>query len=129
MGTSSGAGASMVSHPFDTVRARIQNTVGQKVSAVDVVKNMYKEEGLIAFMKGVIPNMARAIPSAAVGYALYRKILPWVTSRAMWPARAKLAIRFRARQRRHTSPMPTIAVPPARSFSPRQTCFHAFHAI
>ena len=78
VGATAGISTVLISHPLDTLRSRVQSQVDVKQSAWALAKQMRREEGLMAFTKGVWPNALRCVFSAATGYFVMGKIDPWV---------------------------------------------------
>ncbi len=82
--------ASVVTYPSQVVRARLQqvdpNVVrsqqGQPAiqgeryyrGTADVVVKVLKHEGVGGFYKGIIPNLLRVVPSAAITFVVYEKV-------------------------------------------------------
>eukprot|EP00940_MAST-03C_sp_MAST-3C-sp2_P000085 g85.t1 len=60
-----------VTFPVDFVKTRIQEqSMGTKrVSALDVVRNIYRERGIAGFYRGIAPCLIRAGPSNALCFA------------------------------------------------------------
>jgi solute carrier family 25 folate transporter 32 len=81
--------ASVVTYPSQVVRARLQqvdpNVVrcqqGQVMQGeryyrgtTDVVVKVLKHEGVHGFYKGIVPNLLRVVPSAAITFVVYEKV-------------------------------------------------------
>jgi len=67
-GATASAAASVVSHPLDTVRVRIQLHEGSNVKLLPTIKDIYKHEGLRGFFKGLISPIVGRVPVAAIMY-------------------------------------------------------------
>ncbi|XP_041986973.1 mitochondrial thiamine pyrophosphate carrier-like [Aricia agestis] len=67
--------ATIVSFPFDTVRTRLiaeQKTKKAYKGFLNAVAVMMKNEGALAFFKGIIPTIAQIGPHAGVQFAVYK---------------------------------------------------------
>lgn len=75
----------LLSYPFTTVRTRIQQNQfifgsrdAKYKGSIDVAIKLLKEEGPLAFYKGLTPNLIRGIPMRSVyfySYELFKSIL------------------------------------------------------
>lgn len=65
--------AGSITYPYQVVRARLQTYDAQaKYSgAVDVVKQVFRKEGVGGFYKGLGPNIIRVLPSTCVTFLVY----------------------------------------------------------
>ncbi|KAF1915680.1 copper amine oxidase [Ampelomyces quisqualis] len=65
--------AGAITYPYQPIRARMQqyNAAQQYNGLRDVLSKTYKNEGLLAFYKGVIPNTLRVIPTTIVTFVVY----------------------------------------------------------
>ncbi|OLL22099.1 putative mitochondrial carrier [Neolecta irregularis DAH-3] len=75
-GALSGTFAQTMTFPADVLRRRFQvNTmsgVGQKYASIyDAIRSMYQQEGLLAFYKGLWPNLLKVAPSMAACFLTY----------------------------------------------------------
>lgn len=70
IGTAAGVALTIVGHPFDTVKVRIQTTPRFK-SATDVVWQTVRKEGPLALFKGMASPMATIPAINAVVFASY----------------------------------------------------------
>lgn len=73
--------AGSVTYPYQVVRARLQMyEAGQTYKgARDAIVQIWKQEGLRGFYKGLVPNLVRVLPSTWVTFLVYEKtktILP-----------------------------------------------------
>jgi hypothetical protein len=75
-----GTGSVLASQPLDTLRSRIQDAMGRKVSLGAASSALLREGGARAFMKGTVANVVRGVPSTAVGFVVMRQLLPWLAS-------------------------------------------------
>ncbi|KAF2128655.1 solute carrier family 25 protein [Dothidotthia symphoricarpi CBS 119687] len=65
--------AGAITYPYQPIRARMQqfNAAQQYNGLWDVLRKTYRNEGLLAFYKGVIPNILRVIPTTVVTFLVY----------------------------------------------------------
>ncbi|KAK9457806.1 mitochondrial carrier domain-containing protein [Dipodascopsis uninucleata] len=73
-----GASASLiVSAPLDVVKTRIQNrNFENPESGVTIVKNMFKNEGITSFYKGLTPKLLTTGPKLVFSFALAQTLIP-----------------------------------------------------
>ncbi|KIM65820.1 hypothetical protein SCLCIDRAFT_22386 [Scleroderma citrinum Foug A] len=73
-----GAVASItVAAPLDTVKTRIQNAnFEQKVPGITVVKDLIRNEGALAFFKGLTPKLLAVGPKLVFSYTLAQSLIP-----------------------------------------------------
>jgi len=79
IGLISGALGPFSNAPIDTIKTRIQRA--SKVEGetalgriMKVASEMFKQEGVSAFWKGITPRVARVAPGQAVGFTIYEKV-------------------------------------------------------
>lgn len=67
--------AGSATYPYQVVRARLQTYDADKAykSARDVLVQIWKQEGLKGFYKGLGPNLLRVLPSTWVTFLVYEK--------------------------------------------------------
>jgi len=65
--------AGSLTYPYQVIRARLQTYDADKTykSARDVVNQVWKQEGLPGFYKGLGPNLLRVVPSSCVTFVVY----------------------------------------------------------
>lgn len=59
----------LVGHPFDTVKTKMQTQsehMGLKVGVIDTVRNVYRNEGAVGFYRGWLPPF--------LGSVVYRSV-------------------------------------------------------
>lgn len=73
-----GASASLiVSAPLDVIKTRIQNrNFENPESGVTILKNMFKNEGISAFFKGLTPKLLTTGPKLVFSFALAQSLIP-----------------------------------------------------
>jgi len=73
--------AGSATYPYQVIRARLQTYDAEKVygSARDVIRQIWRREGISGFYKGLGPNLLRVVPSNCVTFLVYentRSFLP-----------------------------------------------------
>lgn len=74
-GMVSGAVGATCVYPLQLVRTRLQaqrmNSSIRYKGMIDVFQRTWKEEGFLAFYKGLLPNMLKVVPAASITYIVY----------------------------------------------------------
>lgn len=67
--------AGSATYPYQVVRARLQMYEVDRIysGARDVVRQVWKKEGLAGFYKGLGPNLFRVLPSTCVTFLVYER--------------------------------------------------------
>ncbi|MCJ1312774.1 hypothetical protein MMC25_006450 [Agyrium rufum] len=73
--------AGTATYPYQVVRARLQTYDADRSyrNATDVVRQVWRSEGLKGFYKGLGPNLLRVVPSSCVTFLVYentKRVLP-----------------------------------------------------
>ncbi|MCJ1419390.1 hypothetical protein MMC32_005745 [Xylographa parallela] len=65
--------AGSLTYPYQVIRARLQTYDAEETykSARDVVNQVWKQEGISGFYKGLGPNLLRVVPSSCVTFLVY----------------------------------------------------------
>ncbi|MCJ1395250.1 hypothetical protein MMC18_008134 [Xylographa bjoerkii] len=65
--------AGTLTYPYQVIRARLQTYDADQTykSARDVVRQVWKQEGISGFYKGLGPNLFRVVPSSCVMFLMY----------------------------------------------------------
>ncbi|KAF2005414.1 solute carrier family 25 protein [Amniculicola lignicola CBS 123094] len=65
--------AGAITYPYQPIRARMQQYDAAKKynGLVDVIVKTWRNEGFLAFYKGVIPNTIRVVPTTVVTFVVY----------------------------------------------------------
>ena len=68
--------AGSITYPYQVVRARLQMYDAESAykGAADAVIQVWKQEGLAGFYKGLGPNLLRVLPSTWVTFVIYEKM-------------------------------------------------------
>lgn len=68
--------AGSATYPYQTIRSRLQtyDAEGTYKGAKDVVVQIWKQEGLPGFYKGLTPNLARVVPSSCITFLVYENV-------------------------------------------------------
>lgn len=85
IGLISGAMGPLSNAPIDTIKTRLQKTPGQPgetaISRIRVIaSDMFKQEGIHAFYKGITPRIMRVAPGQAVTFTVYENLKGWLES-------------------------------------------------
>lgn len=77
--------AGSLTYPYQVIRARLQTYDADKAyaSTRDAVGQVWKQEGLSGFYKGLGPNLLRVVPSSCVTFLVYentKAFLPRIRS-------------------------------------------------
>lgn len=83
IGLISGALGPFSNAPIDTIKTRIQRAPkvpGETAFGrmMKVATDMFKQEGVSAFWKGITPRVARVAPGQAVVFTIYEKVKGWL---------------------------------------------------
>lgn len=75
-GSCAGLVAQTITYPGDTLRRRMQtNGIGGEAviykNSIDAIVKIYKNEGQLAFFKGLKANCISCIPGAAIQFVVY----------------------------------------------------------
>ncbi|KAK9352819.1 mitochondrial carrier domain-containing protein [Lipomyces doorenjongii] len=75
-------GASLIMYPYQVVRSRLQRYDADNVylSMTDVIKKTCKEEGILGFYKGLLPNLFRVVPATCVTFVVYENTRSYMNS-------------------------------------------------
>ena len=65
--------AGSITYPYQVIRARLQTYDAHKSyeGMTDVVVQVFRQEGLVGFYKGLGPNLLRVVPSSCVTFLVY----------------------------------------------------------
>ena len=72
--------AGMITYPHQVVRARLQTYDPSAVTPVrgpgmiDLIKQVWHNEGFVGFYKGLFPNLLRVVPSTCVTFLVYENV-------------------------------------------------------
>jgi solute carrier family 25 (peroxisomal adenine nucleotide transporter), member 17 len=68
---------------FTNTRMAIKNKEQQKIGLLEAVKQIYKEEGIQAFYKGVLPNMILVL-NPIINFVFYETIKKNFSQKGFW---------------------------------------------
>jgi len=76
MAASSKIFATLVTYPYQVIRARLQNQRNNEFyhGSLDVLKKIYVREGLTGYYKGVFTNVIRVLPNTCVTFLVYETL-------------------------------------------------------
>ncbi|KAI1618026.1 MC family mitochondrial carrier protein [Exophiala viscosa] len=72
--------AGLITYPHQVVRARLQTydpsaiTPVRGPGMVDLIKQVWHNEGIVGFYKGLFPNLLRVVPSTCVTFLVYENV-------------------------------------------------------
>lgn len=89
IGLVSGAMGPLSNAPIDTIKTRLQQktagVAGERTAAigriVTIARDMFKQEGIHAFYKGITPRIMRVAPGQAVTFTVYEYLKGWLEAR------------------------------------------------
>lgn len=77
----SGAVAQTITYPLDVLRRRLQSSglLGFDYRGVlDALGRMYREEGIMSFYRGMLPNYLKMVPAISVSFVVYETVQGWL---------------------------------------------------
>ncbi|XP_065197937.1 mitochondrial dicarboxylate carrier-like [Sycon ciliatum] len=73
--TMAGAAATLLTMPVDVVKTRIMKAVeGEECSAVNMLRQTYQQEGVLAFFKGMTPAFVRLAPQTILTFLFLEQL-------------------------------------------------------
>jgi solute carrier family 25 folate transporter 32 len=66
--------ASVTTYPFQVLRSRLQDKQTTYVGMLDVLVRTYRNEGLLGFYKGLVPNVIRVTPATCITFVVYENV-------------------------------------------------------
>lgn len=87
IGLVSGAMGPLSNAPIDTIKTRLQKTPGVAGETtaigriVTIARDMFKQEGVHAFYKGITPRIMRVAPGQAITFTVYEWLKGWLEAR------------------------------------------------
>jgi solute carrier family 25 citrate transporter 1 len=80
-GMIAGCCSSCINQPVDTIKTRMQASDASKYSStMDCIMKTLRQEGPLAFYKGLIPRLGRVVPGQGIIFGVYNEISPRVES-------------------------------------------------
>lgn len=69
--------ASITTYPLQVIRTRMQerNAMNNKLYMLQYLRCIIQEEGFIALYRGLVPNLLRVTPSAALTFVTYEQVI------------------------------------------------------
>ena len=86
IGLVSGAMGPLSNAPIDTIKTRLQKTPSASGETTrsrirTITRDMWKQEGIHAFYKGITPRIMRVAPGQAVTFTVYESLKQWLEGR------------------------------------------------
>lgn len=67
--------ASLITYPYQVIRSRLQiNSTSQSKSLTNLSIQIFQQEGLVGFYKGLIPNLFRVLPGTCITFLVYEQV-------------------------------------------------------
>ncbi|XP_039282197.1 mitochondrial folate transporter/carrier-like [Nilaparvata lugens] len=75
--------ATVVTYPFQVVRARLQDTraATDYTGTIDCIAKTWRFEGLLGFYKGLSPNLTRILPATMITFTIYENVSRYLLQR------------------------------------------------
>lgn len=70
-GASSGTIAAIVTTPIDVIKTQIQSSTTEKKRIIQTAKEIYKQDGILGFARGLTPRIAKVAPACAIMITSY----------------------------------------------------------
>ncbi|KAL4616997.1 mitochondrial folate transporter/carrier [Arapaima gigas] len=68
-------------YPYQVVRARLQDQHNKYNGVTDVICRTWRNEGLVGFYKGIVPNLLRVTPACCITFVVYENVSRFLLSR------------------------------------------------
>ncbi|CAM4696099.1 unnamed protein product [Leuciscus chuanchicus] len=68
-------------YPYQVVRARLQDQHNTYDGLVDVVRRTWRNEGVLGFYKGMVPNLIRVTPACCITFVVYENVSRFLLDR------------------------------------------------
>ncbi|CAN0919156.1 Folate transporter 1, chloroplastic, partial [Linum grandiflorum] len=80
LGGSSKLSAILLTHPFQVVRARLQQRPGidgtpRYIDSLHVLKETFRFEGFRGFYKGITPTILKSVPTSSITFLVYENVI------------------------------------------------------
>ncbi|KAL7668982.1 hypothetical protein ACOME3_009658 [Neoechinorhynchus agilis] len=63
--------AQIVSYPLALVRTRLQAQVNKEMTMSKMFAHIWRQQGLVGFYKGIVPNACKVLPAVSISYIVY----------------------------------------------------------
>lgn len=76
--------ASTTTYPYQVIRARLQDHRGAHLhpGVLNVILRLWKENGMLGFYRGLVPNIVRVLPGTCITFAVYETLSMYFKTRA-----------------------------------------------
>ncbi|XP_053736501.1 mitochondrial folate transporter/carrier-like [Synchiropus splendidus] len=61
-------------YPYQVVRARLQDQHNRYSGVLDVIGRTWRNEGMVGFYKGMVPNLIRVTPACCITFVVYENV-------------------------------------------------------
>ncbi|KAI5092407.1 mitochondrial folate transporter/carrier [Silurus meridionalis] len=61
-------------YPYQVIRARLQDQHTRYNGMMDVMRRTWRNEGVLGFYKGMVPNLIRVTPACCITFVVYEKV-------------------------------------------------------
>lgn len=77
IGATSSSVAQMVSFPLSVVRTRLQASHADN-GMLDCFQKVWKSSGIRGLYRGLVPSLAKGLPSSVIGYVVFEQTKKWL---------------------------------------------------
>lgn len=81
--------AAAVTYPYQVVRSRLQDQHRQYKGAMDVMKQLYRNEHVRGFYKGLIPGVLKVTPACCITFVVYENMIAFLQQHSKKDANEK----------------------------------------
>lgn len=67
-------------YPYQVVRARLQDQHTHYRGVWDVVSRAYRNEGMLGFYKGIVPNLLRVTPACCITFVVFENVSSFLST-------------------------------------------------
>ncbi|XP_065154963.1 solute carrier family 25 member 32b [Paramisgurnus dabryanus] len=68
-------------YPYQVIRARLQDQHNKYDGVCDVMRRTWRNEGLLGFYKGMVPNVIRVTPACCITFVVYENVSSFLLNR------------------------------------------------
>ena len=67
--------ATVATYPYQVIKSRLQQQRGKYRGMVDCVLKITRQEGIMGYFRGIVPNALKVAPQAALTFVLYEEAM------------------------------------------------------